>query len=258
MPPEICVLVSLGRHPVSGRPRRAEADARALALARTLAEPEQIRVLHAGDPEACGLTDYLGCGIDVLDVLPVPADRDIAPGLATAISERGPELVLAGMAAEYGPGSGLLPYVLARSLDFSLVPGVAAIETGESGERRVLQALARGQRRALAVSGPMLATVDHTAAALPAYVYARALRGRIQHLAEPAQIPALNGPEPRPARRRPKRLGVVGGGSAAARLAAAAGAQSGGGQQVEDVTAEQAATRIIEYLRSQGVLRARE
>lgn len=256
MQPELCVLVSIGRHPVSGQPRRAEADARALALARSLTGPDRIRILHAGDPAADGLADYLGSGIGTLDVLPVPAERDIAPGLAAAIGEHAPDIVLAGMAAERGPGSGLLPYALAHTLDVSLVPGVATIEAGEGDERRVLQALPHGQRRALAVSGPMLATVDRAAAALPAYIYARALRGHIHRLAEPERMPVLDGPEPQPARHRPKRLGVVGGGSAAQRLAAAAGAQSGGGQQLAGVDAEQAAARILEYLHQQGVLRS--
>ncbi|MDO7895166.1 electron transfer flavoprotein subunit beta, partial [Pseudomonas aeruginosa] len=47
----IVALVSIGAHPASGRPRRAEQDARAVELGLRLSGP-RLQVLHAGDPHA--------------------------------------------------------------------------------------------------------------------------------------------------------------------------------------------------------------
>ncbi len=45
---EVTVLVSIGRHPVTGRARRADQDARGVELARSLADAE-VSLLHAGE-----------------------------------------------------------------------------------------------------------------------------------------------------------------------------------------------------------------
>ena len=47
----IVALVSVGAHPTSGRPRRAEQDARAVELGLRLAG-QNLQLLHAGDPQA--------------------------------------------------------------------------------------------------------------------------------------------------------------------------------------------------------------
>jgi electron transfer flavoprotein beta subunit len=52
-------LVSVGAHPLSGRPRRAEQDARAVELGLRLAG-ERLQVLHVGDPQQEALRAYLG------------------------------------------------------------------------------------------------------------------------------------------------------------------------------------------------------
>ena len=51
----IAVLVSVGRHPASGRARRADRDARALELALRLSPSARPLVIHAGDPARAGL-----------------------------------------------------------------------------------------------------------------------------------------------------------------------------------------------------------
>ena len=60
----IAVLVSVGRHPVSGAPRYSRNDALALDLGRTLAGRHHARldVLHAGDPADPALAEYLALG----------------------------------------------------------------------------------------------------------------------------------------------------------------------------------------------------
>lgn len=60
----IAVLVSAGRHPVSGAPRYSRNDAAALDIGRALAAAHgaQLEVLHAGDPGNPALEDYLALG----------------------------------------------------------------------------------------------------------------------------------------------------------------------------------------------------
>src|SRR5689334_1636297 len=108
------VLVSIGRHPASGRPRRADRDARAVELA--LAARLSPRLLHAGAADAAPLQDYLGMGATEIAVLPLPPKADAVPALAAALAADAPALVLAGAAAEVGEGSGMLPYLLAERL----------------------------------------------------------------------------------------------------------------------------------------------
>ena len=60
-------LVSVGAHPTSGRPRRAEQDARAVELGLQLAG-DNLHVLHAGDAEEPALRGYLGMGVDELQI----------------------------------------------------------------------------------------------------------------------------------------------------------------------------------------------
>lgn len=255
MPLDIAVLVSIGRHPVSDRERRAEDDARALAVARSLTDRSHITVLHAGDPGSNALGEYLGVGADRIEVLPVPDGYDAVPGLAAELQARKPDLVLTGCQAERGESSGMLPYAVARMANLALVPGVTKIESTDD-EFHLQQALPGGQRRALAATGPVLATVDVAAAAVPNFVYARSMRGEIVTLNTPNEMPPLERPDAQAARRRPRRINVGGGNqSAASRLKAAAGGQSAGGQQIETNDPEEAADAIIDFLRDKAVLR---
>ena len=48
---KVVTLVSVGAHPASARPRRAEQDARAVELGLRLAG-QNLQLLHAGDPQA--------------------------------------------------------------------------------------------------------------------------------------------------------------------------------------------------------------
>ncbi|MCT7656431.1 electron transfer flavoprotein subunit beta [Oceanimonas sp. NS1] len=125
----IAVLVSEGRHPVSGRARRALQDACALEVAFALGG--ELEVIHAGDPERPALQDYLGMGLQRMTVLRQGQDDDALSVLAPYLDERQPDLLLTGIHAEQGEGSGMLPYLLAEHLGWPLVTGIAAIESIE-------------------------------------------------------------------------------------------------------------------------------
>ncbi len=89
---EVAVLVSIGRHPITGRARRAEQDARGLELALAMAADRpgtRIDVLHAGPQHGeseAALRGYLGMatgdeGVQAMTLLEQPEGSDAIPAL---------------------------------------------------------------------------------------------------------------------------------------------------------------------------------
>ena len=104
---DVAVLLSVGRHPASGRSRRAGADARALALALAL-DSATVHAVHAGDPGEGALREYLGMGLSALTVLALAAGCDSVDALVRHLGARGPGIVLAGRRGEGGEDSGMV------------------------------------------------------------------------------------------------------------------------------------------------------
>jgi len=259
----IAVLVSAGRHPGSGRARRAPNDARALELALALAGDDVtatgVQVLHAGDPAQPALRAYLGMGIPALHVLPADADSDILPPLLAALERRRPQLILTGVRSECGWSGGCLPYLLAESLGYTLVSNIDAIDMDpQDGMAALRQVRPRGRRRLLRAALPLLATVDPAAPAPRQNAFARARRGRvIEEASGVAAVAAVPPGTVHPARQRPRRLQPLpAAGSAADRLQALTGASTGSGRVLEAVSAGEAAQAIYDYLAAQGLLAA--
>lgn len=254
----VAVLVSVGRHPLTARARRADQDARAVEMALTLNDAA-IRLVHAGRRDAdndAALRGYLGMGFGGLELIEQAANADVVPALADALRDAAPQLVLSGARAETGEGSGLLPYLLADWLGWPIVSGLAAVERVEHGVATVLQALPRGQRRRLRVRLPAIATVDASAPAARQSAFGPARRGEFERHQYPSVTDdALAEWRVQPARKRPKRLKIVKAASARDRFkAAAAKAEGGGGRVLSDVTPEQGAEAIFKLLKDEGVL----
>jgi N,N-dimethylglycine/sarcosine catabolism electron transfer flavoprotein subunit beta len=250
---DIAVLLSIGRHPVSGRPRRADGDARALEMAMRLGPGTRLHAIHAGDANDPGLADYLGMGLDSLTVLRQPTGVDVLPALMEHLAKLKPALLLTGSAAEQGEGTGLLPYLLARQLGANLLPAVAALSLG-GANIDALQALPRGRRRKLNAPLPCVVTVDRAAAPPRQSAFAKTRRGRILAIdLAAATAEALDAREI-PARAKPKRLKIMTRGSAAERLRAATEMQAGHGKLLVDPPAEEAARAIYDYLQAEGIL----
>jgi electron transfer flavoprotein beta subunit len=252
----IISLVSIGAHPTSGRPRRAEQDARGVELGLQLAG-KNLHVLHAGNVEEPALRAYLGMGLDELHVLEQPEGTDALPALADYIRDSNVQVVLSGSQAETGEGSGMLPFLLAEKLGWPLVVGLAEVESLDNGVALVLQALPRGQRRRLKVRLPFMATVDNAAPKARQSAYGPAQRGVLG--AEEVEVVVdelLTGNALQPAKPRPKRLKVIKAKSGADRMkAATAKASGGGGQVLKGVSPEEGAAAILKLLVEEGVVR---
>lgn len=248
-------LVSVGAHPLSGRARRAEQDARGVELGLQLAG-HTLQVLHAGDANEPALRAYMGMGLERLHVLDAPPGSDVLPALADYLREVGAQLVLTGTQAETGEGSGMLPFLLAERLGWPVVTGLAAVESIDNGVALVLQALPRGQRRRLKVRLPLLATVDNAAPQARQAAYGPGQRGRLEVAeVEIEEDDLLANAQLQTAKPRPKRLKVIKAKNGADRMkAATAKASGGGGLVLKGATAQEGAAAILKMLVEEGVM----
>ncbi|MFO8046929.1 MAG: electron transfer flavoprotein subunit beta [Halomonas sp.] len=271
---EMVVLVSVGRHPITGRARRADQDARGLELALGLEgrlPGSRIGLLHAGprsDESESALRGYAGMaagagmasggqGLESLTLLEQSEGADAISALADHLAAAMPQLVITGTRAERGEGSGWLPYALAERLGWPLVNGLAAVEKVENGVATLLQALPRGQRRRLQVRLPAIVCVDAAAPAARQSAFGPARRAEIEATPVAAELDHELAEWPMvPARKRPKRLKIIKAASARDRFkAAAAKAEGGSGQVLQGVSSEEGAEAIFTLLREEGVLR---
>ncbi len=244
---KVAVLLSVGRHPASGRARRAPLDARALELALRLPLAE-IHAVHAGDPSEAPLRDYLGMGLERLTVLAMPPGSDPVPALTAHLAALAPDMIFAGSHAEGGEDSGMLPYLIGQALGHTIVADVAGVSLAD-GQASLTQALPRGRRRLVETRLPVVAIVNAAAPEPRQSAFARARRGIVETIAAEAPADAfLESCEIRPWRPRPKRMRVPAGGSAADRLKAMTETKSGAGTLLIQPSAEDAARAIYDYL----------
>lgn len=253
---KIAVLLSAGRHAVSGLPVLPRLEAQAIALAQGLGA---VRGLHAG-PDAEAVAEALGRGLAVIDHANVPAEVDPTSALVAALGVVKPDVVLAGRRGQGGLDTGLVPYAVARTLGATLIPDVIAVrETAENGVLEIDQALPKGAVRRVTARTPLVLTVHPAAPPPRAFAFGQARRGRIETLALGASIEPLAAStmvEEKPYRPRPKMMrGAPAGGSAADRLkAATGGGERAGANVMVDPDPHEAASAILAYLRSVGVL----
>jgi electron transfer flavoprotein alpha subunit len=250
---KIAVLLSVGRHPASGRARRAPLDARALEMALSIPGAE-VHAVHAGDPAEPALRDYLGMGLARLSVLAVSRGRDPVPALAAHLKQLAPDVVLCGGRAESGEDSGLVPYLVAEALGFAMVADTVALGIG-AGEAGLTQALPRGKRRLVETRKSVVATVSAAAPAPRQSAFARARRGIIEPVAADAPTDTfIAGAEIRPWRPRPKRMRLAVAASAADRLRAMTETRSGEGAVMVNPSPEDAARAIYDYLLEKRII----
>ncbi|SFU81176.1 electron transfer flavoprotein beta subunit [Methylobacterium sp. 174MFSha1.1] len=261
---KIAVLLSAGRHPVSGAAVLPRPEAQAVRIAAGLGQVHGLHAggagqafgLHAG-PDAAAVAEALGLGLARIEHVALAAGADPVPALAARLKETAPDLVLAGRRGQGGEETGMVPYAVAARLGLPLIPDVVAVGA-EAGVWCLDRSLGRGARLRLTMRGPVVATVHPEAPAPLAYAFGQARRGTVDQVE--AAVDAGSPPgavEERPYRRRPKLVtGAPAGGSAAERLKAATG-ESGaaaGGRLLVHPEPEEAAREILAYLRRIGVV----
>jgi electron transfer flavoprotein beta subunit len=245
----IAVLVSVGRHRVSGVSCYSRNDAAALEIARMLAQKHgaQLEVLHAGDASNLALTDYLALGAPRIDVLSC-SDRDDAAALL-AQRLQGVPLIVTGTRAEGAYDTGMLPYRLAEALGYGLVESALDIAVQRDAVA-ITQFLPKGFRRNIEAALPAVVAVHPQAALTPRYAYARAAAGVIESHRE-AAVPDSEAQAWRitPAQRKPIKLAAAEKRSGHARMLTATTTESRGGNVVIEGTSVEKAQVILSYLR---------
>jgi electron transfer flavoprotein beta subunit len=250
----IVVLVSVGRHPVSGAPRYSRNDAAALELGLQLAQRHgaKLDALHAGDASNPALEEYLALGAERVEVLICGEHDDAVSALARRL--QGYDLVLTGMRAEGAFDTGMLPYRIADALGYPLV-GAAVDADVADGAVTVRQFLPKGVRRRVEVRLPAVVAVHPLANVTPRYAYARQRAGAIGRsqtdmaVDRDSQAWTLSA-----AARRPVKLAVAEKRSGHARMLSAVTTESRGGSVVNEGSSVEKAQAILAYLREHQLI----
>ncbi|WP_441460423.1 electron transfer flavoprotein subunit beta/FixA family protein [Burkholderia thailandensis] len=250
----IAVLVSVGRHPVSGTPRYSRNDAAALEIGRTLAAEHRARldVIHAGDPRNAALADYLALGAASVEVLECTDGDDAAAALAERVRDH--DLVLTGTRAEGAYDTGMLPYRVAAALGWRFAG--AAVDVSVDAARATLrQFLPKGVRRRVEAALPAVVAVHPLANAQPCYAYARLRAGDVRATRVATRAAADAGQwSTRAAEHKPVKLAAADKRSGHARMLSATTTESGGGNVVIEGSSVEKAQVILAYLREHQLI----
>ncbi|WP_347557464.1 electron transfer flavoprotein subunit beta/FixA family protein [Robbsia sp. KACC 23696] len=253
---KIAVMVSIGRHPVSGTWRYSRNDAAALACGLALVAEDSAQatldVWHAGDPGNPALRDYLALGAGRINVMPLGDDEDAVAALGDVLKNY--TLILTGSRADLGLASGMVPYALASRLGASVVPDAVTL-TVRGGDVAVRQFLPKGVRRTVSATLPAVVAVHPLAEATPRFAYARMQAGRVvtAQRAATRDDAAASGVHAAwrwaPANAKPVRLAAVEKRSGHARMLSATTTESRGGNVVNAGSPVEKAQMILAYLR---------
>ncbi len=180
------------------------------------------------------------------------------PRLASRL--KGVDIILTGVRAELGAGSGLMPYILAQALERPVVANVLEVKVasgaGSSAELEIRQFLPRGQRRRVACGLPLVIAVHPLSPVKLQYAYGRRLSGRIEVMSpEPGIVQAVHPSwtvEKVP--RRPVRLKAQDKKSGHARLLSAIVSEAKGGVVAFEGTTVDKAQVVLNYLREHRLI----
>ncbi|HEU0229533.1 MAG TPA: electron transfer flavoprotein subunit beta/FixA family protein [Burkholderiaceae bacterium] len=253
-PLRIVVLVSEGRHPVSGVSRWSRNDARALSLAYSVASGKPtVQVLHAGH-DSPATRDYLALGVNHLDIVPVAEGVDVVDALEAHVHNA--DLILCGLCAEGQEDSGMVPYLLAQRLGLPLLPSALDLAI-DAGGITIGQFLPKGRRRRVTTTLPCVVTVHPMAPLTLKYAYAGTRTGTITTLPHtPIHATGQRGMDwtVSPINARPIKLAAHERRSGHARMLSATTTESRAGVVVDQGSAQEKATAVITYLRKHGLI----
>lgn len=177
----LAVMLSTGRHPVSGRARISSADRRAIGVALA-AGCGPATAVHAGMLDAVIAHDAFGMGLAAVQALRSPdVHADVMPALLGWWQRRRPDVSLFGTQTETGAGSGALPYFFAQAVGLPVVSGLVHIAEVD-GHFELTQALSASSRRLLRVDGPFVGIASPRAVVPLAFSHAAAQAGRFETL----------------------------------------------------------------------------
>ena len=131
---DIAVLLSVGRHPASGRARRAPLDAQALELALRLSRPVTPPASTRSTPvtrrnrRSATTSAWASTAWKCWKPPPEPIPSPRSPHACT----NSPALILTGAVAEGGEDSGMVPYLIAQALNHTLVPDIIGIDVTDA------------------------------------------------------------------------------------------------------------------------------
>ena len=183
---KISVLVSTGRHPLSGATRYCKNDGRSLSLGLMLAKEAlaTLNVLtasHSDDPLNPAFSDYLALGAKHIQVIKTNIDDDMTNPLVEALKLEQTDLILTGSRAENAEDTGLLPYLIAEKLGLPLIANALELSVVDEG-LEVLQFLPKGKRRRVVISLPAVVVVHPLAQAELHYAHALKAKGHVSWL----------------------------------------------------------------------------
>ena len=243
------VLVAARQHPVSGKPSRSPADAKAVAVA--LAVPNSdVQLLSVGHLSDGVARDYLAQGARSIEV--IDTDADVCASLLLPLKEV--PWILTGTRSTEETGGNLLPFQLGAALNRPVVTQVVAIED-HGAHWIVTQALPKGARRRLKVTAPAVLAISEAAPATVRYALADQAAGRIfrSSAAAPAESSApASTLVPRSKRRAVLQAKVAQSGHA--RMLGAIDSPAGGGIVVRTGTPEHKAQVLLDYLRTHALV----
>lgn len=259
-------LLSLGKHPVSGRQRRAIEDAQAFEMAAKLGDCLGI---HAGQYQnAEQLSPFLGMDIGPVAILDIESGSDPVKALISYFEQAQFDIILTGSRAEDGESSGMLPYLLADALDIPVINQVCDVDINPSQKQdnhldfnlshkntiTVTQALPRGARRAVTVSLPCVLILDANAPTARQSAFGPASRGQVKRIQGESVVDETASQFTfEPAQKKPKRMKKVKAKTAADRFKAATASQAKGGQVITPKTPEEGAKAILDLLKEEGL-----
>ncbi len=250
-------LLSLGKHPTSGRHRRSNEDAQAFEMAAKLGN---CLGLHAGQGSNTEhLRPFLGMGIAPVSLLDIESASDPVQAFSSYFKQNKFDVILTGSRAEDGESSGMLPYLLAQALDIPVVSQVCDANIEMPLTTNILltitQALPRGARRSLTIQTPCILILDSSAPPARQSAFGPANRGTIEEIQGYSQhddIAAAFHFEP--AQKKPKRMKKIKATTAAERFKAATASQAKGGQIITPKTSEEGAQAILNLLKEEGLV----
>ena len=246
----LTVLISLGRHPKSGRLMLSPNDARALAVAHRLSDNP--RLVHVGEAsQQQTLRQYLGLGFAAIDLIEAVPGQDICGVLIEDLRSHPCDVLLTGERAQGQDDTGLVPYILADRLQRPLLDRVLSIDA----QGQATQFLPKGQRRVMALPAQCIATVSENAPLELEYVARRARQGVINvlpgNIGDCAQV--YHGWQQEPKQPGRTRLSIQSTASGWDRFAKRMNTTGGGGQVLKG-SPDQGAAQVLSLLRDKKLV----